>query len=143
MFQKEKNQSTLDKSTPNSATLISAGTTLQGDVQSNNDLRIDGTVHGNIRCSSKIIVGPSGFVEGNIEGVQADITGRVTGNITVKEVLQLRAQSNVQGNLSAVTLQIDPSATFNGQCKMGTVENKTNTSGSVVLMETDVTAKAK
>jgi cytoskeletal protein CcmA (bactofilin family) len=72
-----------------------------------------------VYSSAKIIVGPSGFVEGNIEGAQADVTGKVNGNITVKELLQLRGESNVQGNISATQLQIDPTAVFNGKCQMG------------------------
>lgn len=119
MFNKEKTSSYSEKTYSNSATLISSGTILKGDVKSENDLRIDGTIHGNVYSSSKIIVGPSGFVEGNIEGANADITGKVTGNITVKELLQLRGDSNVQGNIAAVKLQIDPTAMFNGKCQMG------------------------
>jgi len=117
MFNKEK--STTDRTAPNSATLISAGTTLQGDIKSDNDLRIDGTVNGNIDCVAKIIVGPTGFVDGNIFGQQADITGKVNGNIIVKDLLQLKGQGNVQGNITAAKLQIDPTAIFNGQCNMG------------------------
>lgn len=119
MFNKEKTSSYSEKTYSNSATLISSGTILKGDVKSENDLRIDGTIHGNVYSSSKIIVGPSGFVEGNIEGANADITGKVTGNITVKELLQLRGESSVQGNIAAVKLQIDPTAMFNGKCQMG------------------------
>jgi cytoskeletal protein CcmA (bactofilin family) len=139
MFNKEKASAYSDKSYSNSATLISPGTSLKGDVKSENDLRIDGTIHGNVYSSSKIIVGPSGFVEGNIEGANADITGKVTGNITVKELLQLRGESNVQGNISAVKLQIDPTAVFNGKCQMGVQP------ASVVTMSNEVestTAKA-
>ena len=94
------------------ATLISAGTVLKGDISSSNDLRIDGTVIGNIKSGSKIIVGSSGVVEG-------DITGKVTGNIRAKELLQLRGECLVTGNLYAGKLQVEPSATFNGQCHMG------------------------
>lgn len=119
MFNKEKTSSS-EKVYSNSATLISSGTSLKGDVKSENDLRIDGTIHGNVYSSAKIIVGPSGFVEGNIEGAHADITGKVTGNVTVKELLQLRGECNVNGNISAAKLQIDPTATFNGKCQMGT-----------------------
>jgi len=119
MFNKEKTSSYSEKTYSNSATLISPGTVLKGDVKSENDLRIDGTIHGNVYSASKIIVGPSGFVEGNIEGANADITGKVTGNISVKELLQLRGESNVQGNILAVKLQIDPTAMFNGKCQMG------------------------
>jgi cytoskeletal protein CcmA (bactofilin family) len=139
MFNKEKAAAYSEKSYSNSAKLISPGTSLKGDVKSENDLRIDGTIQGNVYSSSKIIVGPSGFVEGNIEGANADITGKVTGNITVKELLQLRGESNVQGNISAVKLQIDPTAVFNGKCQMGAQP------ASVVTMSNEVestTAKA-
>jgi cytoskeletal protein CcmA (bactofilin family) len=117
MFNKEK--PTTEKFLSNSATLISAGTKLKGDVRSENDLRIDGTIKGNVSSSAKIIVGPTGFVEGNIDGAQADITGKVQGNIMAKEMVQLRDQSNVQGNITTASLQIDIGAVFNGQSIMG------------------------
>lgn len=120
MFNKEKTTQA-DRFAQNSATLIAAGTTLNGDLTSETDLRIDGTILGNVRSSAKIILGASGIIEGNIEGQQADITGKVIGNITIKEILQLRGPCNVQGNISADKLQIEPTATFNGQCSMGTV----------------------
>lgn len=131
MFNKEKASAYSEKTYSNSATLISSGTSLKGDVRSENDLRIDGTIHGNVYSSAKIIVGPSGFVEGNIEGANADITGKVSGNITVKELLQLRGESYVHGNISAVKLQIDPTAVFNGKCQMGT------SAASVVTMSNE------
>lgn len=103
----------------NGTTLISTGTTLKGDLSSNSDLRIDGTVIGNITSSSKIVIGANGVVEGDIFGTQADIVGKVSGNIRTKELLQLRGESIVTGNLFAGKLQVEPSATFNGQCHMG------------------------
>jgi cytoskeletal protein CcmA (bactofilin family) len=103
----------------NGTTLISSGTTLKGDISSNSDLRIDGTIIGNIQSSAKIIIGASGVVEGDINGNQADVVGKVSGNIRAKELLQLRGESVVEGNLYAGKLQIEPSATFNGQCHMG------------------------
>lgn len=108
-----------EKNSGSSATLIGAGTTLKGDITSNSDLRIDGTVHGNIKSAAKIIIGNSGVVEGDIAGNQADIVGKVSGNIRAKELLQLRGECVVTGNLYAGKLQIEPTATFNGQCHMG------------------------
>lgn len=105
--------------TGNGTTLISSGTTLKGDIHSNSDLRIDGTIIGNISSSAKIVIGSSGIVEGDIAGNQADIVGKVSGNIRAKELLQLRGECVVTGNLYAGKLQIEPSATFNGQCHMG------------------------
>ena len=108
-----------EKTNGNGATLISAGTTLKGDISSNSDLRIDGTVIGNIHSSSKVIIGGSGVVEGDISASQTDISGKVSGNVRAKELLQLRGESVVAGNLYADKLQIEPTATFNGQCHMG------------------------
>lgn len=101
------------------ATLISSGTTLKGDISSNSDLRIDGTVIGNVNSTAKIVIGANGVVEGDISGNQADIVGKVAGNIKTKELLQLRGESIVTGNLYAARLQVEPTATFNGQCHMG------------------------
>src|SRR4026208_2069148 len=80
-------------------TLISAGTTIKGDLSSNSDLRIDGTVIGNINSSAKVVIGANGVVEGDIMGVQADIVGKVSGNIRAKDLLQLRGECLVSGNL--------------------------------------------
>src|SRR5205809_7038503 len=83
----------------NGTTLISVGTSLQGDINSNSDLRIDGTIVGNISSSAKIVIGASGIVQGDITGTQADVVGKVSGNITTKDLLQLLGDCVVNGNV--------------------------------------------
>jgi cytoskeletal protein CcmA (bactofilin family) len=121
----------------NGTTLISAGTTLKGDISSNSDLRIDGTIIGNISSNAKIVIGTSGVVEGDINGNQADIVGKVSGNVRVKDLLQLRGDCVVNGNLYATKLQVEPTATFNGQCHMGAniVEMASNEISAAVASE--------
>jgi len=116
---KNKTEMQQEKTSGNGTTLISSGTTLKGDLSSNGDLRIDGTVIGNIQSSAKIVIGANGVVEGDITGAQADIVGKVAGNIRTRELLQLRGECTVAGNLYAGKLQVEPTATFNGQCHMG------------------------
>lgn len=137
MFQKEKASSL--QNLGGSATLISAGTSLKGDLKSETDLRIDGAIHGNVSSGAKIIVGPDGFVEGTIQGAQADIAGKVVGNITVKDLASLRAKSSVQGNITALSLQIEAGAVFNGQSIMTTAV----ATGNVVQMKEGETTHAK
>jgi cytoskeletal protein CcmA (bactofilin family) len=112
-----------------SASLIGAGTSMKGDISSNGDLRIDGTLIGNIHCSAKVVIGANGVVEGDINGQQADIMGKVSGTITVKDLLQLKGGSIVTGNLKSAKLQIEPTASFNGECHMVS-SPAGNTSGS-------------
>jgi cytoskeletal protein CcmA (bactofilin family) len=118
---KNKTEMSVEKSNSgNGTTLIGAGTTLKGDINSSSDLRIDGTIIGNIHSTAKVVIGANGVVEGNISGNQADIIGKVSGNVKAKDLLQLRSDATVTGNLYAGKLQIEPSAVFNGECHMGT-----------------------
>ena len=115
---KSKSELLGETPTSTSTSLIGAGTTLKGDITSNGDLRIDGTLVGNINCTAKVVIGANGVVEGDIGGHTADIMGKVSGTIKVKDLLQLRSNCAVSGNLYAAKLQIEPSASFNGQCHM-------------------------
>ncbi len=114
---KSKSDSVIGTSTGN--TLIGAGTTIKGDLISNGDVRIDGTLIGNISGSAKVLIGQEGVVQGDIEGQQADIQGNVTGKLHIRELLNLRGDAIIRGNIHAGKLQIEPSVTFNGQCHMG------------------------
>jgi|SRR5450755_444490 cytoskeletal protein CcmA (bactofilin family) len=126
---KSKSETTESPAPPGSASLIGSGTTLKGDITSTGDLRIDGTLIGNIICSSKIIIGANGVVEGDISGQQADIMGKVSGTIKVKELLMLKSNCQVNGNLHSAKLQIEPAASFNGQCHM-ILDTPVSTTGS-------------
>lgn len=110
---------THDAPSGNGTTIIGAGTVINGDISSNGDIRIDGTLIGNLSSKAKVLIGQDGVVEGDIIGQQADITGKVTGMLKIKELLQLRGKCNVNGELYAGKLEVEPTATFNGSCHMG------------------------
>ena len=118
-----------------STSLIGAGTTMKGDITSNGDLRIDGTLVGNIHCSAKVVIGAGGVVQGDINGQQADIMGKVTGTINVKDLLQLKGGSILNGNIKAAKLQIEPTANFNGECHMAAVAATTAPAGKSSTQE--------
>ena len=116
-----------------SASLIGAGTSMKGDITSNGDIRIDGTLAGNIHCSAKVVIGAGGVVQGDINSQQADIMGKVTGTIKVKDLLQLKGGSLLNGNIQAGKLQIEPTASFNGECHMNpAAESNAPTSRSAI-----------
>ncbi len=114
-----KSRSSDDATASGGNTLISAGTTISGDIDSNGDIRIDGILKGNLKGRAKIIIGTEGVVEGDIEGLQADIMGHVRGTIKVQELLYLHGTTKVNGDIYAGKLQIEPTAVFNGKCNMG------------------------
>jgi cytoskeletal protein CcmA (bactofilin family) len=114
-----KTRGAFDETSTSANTIIGAGTTIIGDIESSGDIRIDGILKGNLRAKLKVLIGPEGAVDGDIEGQQADVLGKVTGRIQVLELLHLRGKANLQGDIYAGKLQVEPTVTFNGQCHMG------------------------
>ncbi|MEO6357898.1 MAG: polymer-forming cytoskeletal protein [Ferruginibacter sp.] len=102
-----------------STTIIGAGTTINGNIESTGDIRIDGTLIGNLTSKAKVLVGADGVIEGSIKGKNADVLGRVSGQMDIKEILQLRGKCIIDGDIFAGKLEVEPTATFNGRCHMG------------------------
>lgn len=98
---------------------LSAGTTIKGDIISNGDIRIDGTLDGTITTKGKLVVGPNGIVEGEVNCQNADISGTINAKITVAELLTLKATAKLNGDISTNKLAIEPGANFTGACSMG------------------------
>ena len=99
--------------------LIGTGTVFKGDIESNGDIRIDGQLIGSIKANGKIVVGPTGIVEGDLSCKQAEISGNVKGIITTEELTALKSTSKVEVDLSTKQLLIEVGAQFTGKCVMG------------------------
>lgn len=121
MFNNNKSMSKNAPADGNSVNLIGAGTSIEGDIQATSDIRIDGTLKGTINTKGKLVVGPSGNIEGEITCQQADISGNVRGKIVVAELLALKATAKLSGEITVGKLAIDPGADFSGTCSMGGV----------------------
>lgn len=102
-----------------STTIIGAGAVISGNIESTGDIRIDGTLKGNLTCKAKILLGPEAIIEGDIIANQADILGRVQGKVSVSDILYLHGKAVVEGNIHTAKLQIESTASFNGECQMG------------------------
>jgi len=98
---------------------IKAGTHIEGEVKSTGDMRIDGTLKGKIQTQGKLVVGPTGKIDGDISCQNAEIHGVINGKITVTELLSLKATSKLLGDIVIGKLSIEPGAQFSGSCVMG------------------------
>lgn len=107
------------------ATIIASGTEIKGNIESKGDIRVDGTLIGNLSTSSKVLVGPSGHVKGDVTSTQAEVLGQITGNLHVSELLVLKGSCEVNGNIHTGQLQVDSTASFNGECHMGAISKNT------------------
>lgn len=103
----------------NSSNVIGKGTVLEGNIDTSGNIRIEGRIIGNIKSKSKIALGHSSHVEGNVIAQNADIEGQVRGKIEITDMLVLKATATVHGDIATGKLVVEPGAVFNGTCKMG------------------------
>ena len=103
---------------------LTSGSKIIGTVITDSDMRVDGTIEGDVKCAGKLVIGEKGLIKGSVECQNAEIMGKLDGKINVKYALALRATSSLQGEISTSTLVIEPNAMFNGTCKMGSEEKK-------------------
>ncbi|MCA6362132.1 MAG: polymer-forming cytoskeletal protein [Bacteroidetes bacterium] len=104
-----------------SVNIIGSGTSIDGDIVSGGDIRIDGNLKGSVNTRGKLVVGPTGVIEGEVHCQNADISGTVKGNVNVAELLTLKATSKLSGDLVTGKLAIEPGADFSGSCTMAGV----------------------
>lgn len=99
--------------------ILSEGTIIKGDVQAAGDIRIDGTLVGNIEAKGRLVIGPKGKVEGEINCNNIEVSGYIKGKIKVSELLNMKASAKIYGDIIAGKLSVEPGSVFTGTCAMG------------------------
>ena len=109
----------MDANTDMAINRIVEGTSVQGEIRCESNLRIDGSFSGTVHTKGRLVVGPSGRVEGDITCQNSEIEGTVKGQLKVEQLLALKATSSVEGDIFTDKLSIEPGANFTGNCSMG------------------------
>ena len=97
---------------------IERSTKITGEIVSEADFRIDGTLEGTITTTGKVVIGKEGVINGNVNCSFADVEGKFSGKIEVKESLSLKSTSSVEGVVIIGKLIVESGASFNAKCSM-------------------------
>jgi cytoskeletal protein CcmA (bactofilin family) len=100
-------------------TMIGTGTTIDGNIDTTGNIRVEGVVLGSVSSKAKVAVGNGSKVQGSIRAQHADIEGEVRGNIEIGELLTLKKTAVINGDIVTNKLVIELGAFFNGKCVMG------------------------
>lgn len=103
----------------NSSNIIGKGTTMEGNVETFGNIRVEGKVVGDIKTKSKAAFGQSSHVEGSVLAQNAEVAGHISGTIEVTEQLVLKPTATIDGDIITNKLLVESGANFNGKCKMG------------------------
>ncbi|MEZ4983927.1 MAG: polymer-forming cytoskeletal protein [Saprospiraceae bacterium] len=125
MFNSSGKKDTNGKTTPTPAATgghslnsIVQGTNIEGTVNANSDIRIDGNIKGKLFCDAKVIIGPTGKIEGEVRCQNAVVEGSFEGTIEVKELLNIRETAKLQGDISCGKLIVQPGGIMDGTLTM-------------------------
>lgn len=107
--------------------MLGQGCKIKGDIELQGTIRIDGQFEGSISCPDTLIIGKSGIVKAEVKVKNAVIGGKLIGNIVAANKIELQSGSHVEGDISTARLVIDEGVFFEGNCKMGTSNSKSET----------------
>lgn len=102
----------------NDVSRISAGTVLTGDIVSQKDIRIDGTVNGKVNADGKVVIGEKAFIKGSIVCSVLDVWGKIEGEVFVKDTLSVKSSADISGTLNVKKVQVELGSQINGDCRM-------------------------
>ncbi len=108
-----------ESQTPEKLNRIVSGTSIEGEIKTDSNIRIDGTVKGTITAKGRLVVGSSGIIDGEVICENADIEGKITGQISVNGLLSLKSTARLECDITTKKLAIEPGAVFTGNCTMG------------------------
>lgn len=126
MFSNNQKEKVKTEEATTSTSNIGKGTSVEGDLTTVGNIRIDGDVKGNVTCKSKIVLGQSSYVEGTVLAQNGEIGGEIQGSIEISELLVLRPTAVIHGDIVTNKLVVESGATFNGSCRMGVSVNEIN-----------------
>ena len=117
MFKDKKDRSQPSNSTSAIDTIIGAQCRIQGDILSQQSVKIDGQIQGNVQAGGTVIIGDKGAVNGDIRGSDLIVFGKTEGLIEVKK-LHLKPNARVTGNIRTQSLQVEDGAVYTGDIRM-------------------------
>jgi cytoskeletal protein CcmA (bactofilin family) len=100
-------------------TVVGPSVKIQGDLNSDGNIRIEGQVKGTVKTSQSVQIGEGAKIAADVIAGNAVIAGEVQGNMKISGNLILQPTSRITGDISCAILRVEDGAQFTGKCSMG------------------------
>jgi len=100
------------------STIIGAGITIEGEVSSDEDVLVQGTIKGKLSAKDAVAIEHGAVVEADVTGGPVAISGTVTGNVVSHDRVDLQNGARLVGNVRATRITIADGAQFKGSVDM-------------------------
>jgi cytoskeletal protein CcmA (bactofilin family) len=110
--------STQPNPNPNSKNVLNSDVEVKGTLKFSGELTFDGKVDGDISSEGTLNLGDNAVVKGTIDVGSVVVRGKITGNIVAKDKIELKAKTELFGDVRAAKLVIEEGVTFVGKTEV-------------------------
>lgn len=104
--------------TESTLTIISAGTTVSGDIDCDGVLKVEGRIDGSVRRARQVMLAKEGSIQGDVVSHEVVVGGVIDGNVTASDRLELQGTAVVNGDIATKSIVVMEGARINGGVKM-------------------------
>ena len=102
----------------NSKNVLAADVEIKGSIKFSGELTFEGKLEGEITSEGLLNLGDTAVINGNINAQSVVVRGKVNGNITAKEKIDIKAKTEMFGDIRAAKLSIEEGVTFVGKTEV-------------------------
>ncbi len=99
-------------------TVVGPSVKIQGDLNSEGNIRIEGQVTGKVRTSQSVYANQGSHIAADVVAGNAVIGGEVQGNLKISGHLILQSTAVIAGDIACQILRVEDGAQFTGKCSM-------------------------
>ncbi len=100
-------------------TVVGPSVKIQGDLNSEGNIKIEGMVNGKVKTSQSVFIVPGAKITADVLAGNAVIGGEILGNIKISGHLVLQGTAKISGDITCSVLRVEDGAQFSGKCTMG------------------------
>jgi cytoskeletal protein CcmA (bactofilin family) len=101
-----------------SKNVLNSDVEIKGNLKFSGELTFEGKLDGEINTDGALNLGDSAIVNGNINAQSVVVRGKITGNIHAKEKIEIKAKTELFGDIRAAKLSVEEGVTFVGKTEV-------------------------
>src|SRR2546425_1054186 len=101
-----------------SKNVLTSDVEIKGNLKFSGELTLEGKLEGDVHADGTLLLGDSAVVHGNLSVGSVVIRGKVNGNVTAKDKIEIKAKSELFGDIKAAKLVVEEGITFVGKAEV-------------------------
>jgi len=98
--------------------VIAAGTSIAGELNSDGIVKVEGTVIGSVRADRQVLVAKGGRIEGDVFTREAVVGGEIRGAILADDRVEVQTSSIIEGDITTQRILVHEGGEVNGHVRM-------------------------